>query len=94
MLGRHYLLKSYSEMCTWALRELYEAEGLGIRERDDPKRWMEIFRQQSGAMHLHNLIEATTKPNLWVYDSEDFLVLALGQSAAAVLIILQIAGSH
>jgi arsenite methyltransferase len=94
LLGRHYLLKSYSEMCTWALRELYEAEGLGIRERDDPKRWMEIFRQQSGAMHLHNLIEATTKPNLWVYDSEDFLVLALGQSAAAVLIILQIAGSH
>lgn len=94
LLFRRMLLRSYSDVCTWALHELASAEGLRLKEGGRSDEWMSAFRFDAPATHLHHLIEATAKPNLWVYDSEDLLVLGLGQAAAIGAIILELALRH
>jgi hypothetical protein len=38
---------------------------------------------------LHELEGVTSKPDLWVYDREDVLVVLAGQVSAVVAIVLQ-----
>lgn len=91
---RRLLLRSYSDMCTWALNQLMGVEGRYLLEDRARGSWMGAFAKDVDHLQLHQLVEATVKPNLWVYDSEDLFVLGLGQAIAITAVLVQVTHLH
>lgn len=89
LVFRHYILASYQLICSWALSEHLEAWKLKW-DGGPSKTAHSVLTRSAGSPTLADLVEATAKPTSWVYDSEDLLLLVIGQALALAMILIQV----
>lgn len=75
-----YLAQSYRLACDWSLKSLNDLLGISLRERPRSYHALEISVNAISPNDLANIVEATSKPQILIYDLEDFLVLIGGQT--------------
>jgi hypothetical protein len=90
VIFRRFLLQSYEAACTWALDEFNRMRGVDLTEAQTRPSWEGLVSDQHELYTLPELVAMTAKPRLWVYDSADLSLLALGQSIAIISIIVQV----
>lgn len=89
ILFRKYLMSSYKTLCDISIINFYKNIGVNLNENNHISKSgikrKKIFELNS----LVEMIDLSSKPPLWVYDSEDFLILLFGQLLAFLGIFLQ-----
>jgi hypothetical protein len=75
----NYLAKSYRLTCDWSLQALNKRLGIELHEKSRIYLPFELSADVANLNDLSSIIEASSKPNMIIYDTHDFLVLILGQ---------------
>jgi ubiquinone/menaquinone biosynthesis C-methylase UbiE len=101
LIFRSYLMASYDTLCRSALRNFYKNIGVKLTERP-PFRHAVVLdafydaiahednRSDAGWGSIADLVSATERPLVWVYDLRDMFLLVLSQSIAVLSVILQV----
>ncbi len=86
---RNYLTRSYRLICDWSLLALNRRLGIDLREETGKVSYAEFDPESANLNDLSNISQATTKPYLWVYDPEDFLILFGGNFISLASVYVQ-----
>jgi hypothetical protein len=89
LVFRGYLLKAYSELCTFALFSFHRRFGVRLEERW-PRRIAEYTRSSfSELKSLPEMIDSTGRPGMWVYDTQDVVGWLVVQVIALIVVFAQ-----
>ncbi len=89
IMFRQYLISSYRSLCDLCINNFYKKIDVKLLERIN-KRY-KVY-SNSKIFNLNSLLEiisVSNKPPLWVYDSQDFLILFIGQLLPFIVFVLQ-----
>ncbi len=89
IMFRKYLVSSYKTLCDLCLYDFYDKMGIKLVERISHKHKVFNNSKISNFNSLVEIIAVSNKPPLWVYDSEDFLILFIGQLLPFIIWFLQ-----